>query len=154
ASLNKYLRRNSQGFNRSGIRSAFDSNSLKLQLPNSMIYFSQENCMYTTNVPRRLHHVLLVVLTCAMVFLIGLPAYAQQDQGRIGGVVKDANGAVVPGASVLVKNERTGEERTATSTESGSYIVSGLRPSTYTVTASGQNLSVRASSVQLLAGQE
>jgi outer membrane receptor protein involved in Fe transport len=112
-----------------------------------MIHFPQENCMYSTNVPR----FLLVALT---VLLIGLPAYAQQDQGRIGGVVKDANGAVVPGASVLVKNERTGEERTATSTESGSYIVSGLRPSTYTVTASGQNLSVRASSVQLLAGQE
>ena len=28
--LNKYLRRNSQGFNRSGIRSAFESRSLKL----------------------------------------------------------------------------------------------------------------------------
>jgi len=104
--------------------------------------------MYSTNVPRRL---LLVVLT---VLLIGLPAYAQQDQGRIGGVVKDANGAVVPGASVLVKNERTGEERTATSTESGSYIVSGLRPSVYTITASAQNLNVRATSIQLLAGQE
>jgi len=104
--------------------------------------------MYSTNVPRRL---LLVVLT---VLLIGLPAYAQQDQGRIGGVVKDANGAVVPGASVLVKNERTGEERTATATDSGSYIVSGLRPSSYTVTASAQNLNVRATSIQLLAGQE
>src|ERR1044072_8749480 len=113
-----------------------------------MIYLPQENCMYSTIVPRRL---LLVVLMFATVFLT---AHAQQDQGRIGGVVKDANGAVVPGASVLVKNERTGEERTATSTESGSYIVSGLRPSSYTVTASGQNLSVRATSVQLLASQE
>src|SRR4029079_3556475 len=104
--------------------------------------------MYSTNVPRRL---LLVVLMIAVVFLT---AHAQQDQGRIGGVVKDANGAVVPGASVLVKNERTGEERTATSTESGSYIVSGLRPSVYTITASAQNLNVRATSIQLLAGQE
>jgi hypothetical protein len=115
-----------------------------------MIYFPQENCMYSTNVPRRL---LLVVLTVATVFLIGLPAYAQQDQGRIGGVVKDANGAVVPGASVLMKNERTGEERTATSTDSGSYIVSDLRPSVYTITASAQNLNVRATSIQLLAAQ-
>ena len=60
----------------------------------------------------------------------------------------------MPGASIVVKNERTGEERTATSTDSGSYIVSGLRPSLYTVTASAQNLSVRATNVQLLAGQE
>ena len=60
----------------------------------------------------------------------------------------------MPGASIVVKNERTGEERTATSTDSGSYIVSGLRPSLYTVTASAQNLTVRATNVQLLAGQE
>src|SRR5215217_725629 len=117
-------------------------------MQNLTIYFPQENCMYSTNVPRR---VLLVVLT---VLLIGLPAYAQQDQGRIGGVVKDANGAVVPGASVLVKNERTGEERSATATDSGAYIVSGLRPSVYTINASAQNLNVRATSIQLLAGQE
>src|SRR5215510_2437880 len=110
--------------------------------------------MYSTNLPRRLHEFLLVFLTFATVFLISLPVQAQQDQGRIGGVVKDANGAIVPGASILVKNDRTGEERTATSTETGQYIVSGLRPSVYTVSASAQNLNVRATSVQLLAGQE
>ena len=110
--------------------------------------------MYSTNVPRRLRQCMLVVLTFATVFLISLPVLAQQDQGRIGGVVKDANNAVVPGASILVKNERTGEERTATSTDAGSYIVSGLRPSVYSVTASAQNLSVRATGVQLLARQE
>jgi hypothetical protein len=110
--------------------------------------------MYSTNVPRRLRQCLLVVLTFATVFLISLPALAQQDQSRIAGVVKDANGAVIPGASILVKNDRTGEERTATSTDAGSYIVSGLRPSVYTVTAAAQNLNVRANSVQLLAGQE
>ena len=87
--------------------------------------------MYSTNVPRRLRQCMLVVLTFATVFLISLPVLAQQDQGRIGGVVKDGNNAVVPGASILVKNERTGEERTATSTDAGSYIVSGLRPSVY-----------------------
>src|ERR1044072_3086403 len=114
-----------------------------------MFDFPQENCMYSTNVPRRL---LLVVLTFATVFLISLPVLAQQDQGRIGGVIKDANGAIVPGASILVKNDRTGEERTATSTDSGSYIVSGLRPSTYTITASAQNLNVHAANIQLLAG--
>src|SRR6185369_394373 len=117
-----------------------------MQKPNDL--FPQENCMYSTNVPRRL---LLVALMFATVLLT---AHAQQDQGRIGGVVKDTNGAVVPGASVLLKNERTGEERTATATESGSYIVSGLRPSVYTITASAQNLNVRATSIQLLAGQE
>ena len=109
--------------------------------------------MYSTNVPRRLHRLLLLLITFAAISLTH-PAHAQQDQGRIGGVVSDANGAIVPGASIIVNNERTGEERTATSTATGSYIVSALRPSLYTVTASGQNLSVRVTNVQLLVGQE
>ena len=110
--------------------------------------------MYSNNVPRPVRQVLLLVTFLATVCLIQLPAYAQQDQGRIAGTVKDSAGGLVPGASIIVKNERTGEERTATSSDTGAYIVSALRPSLYTVTASAQNLSVRATNVQLLAGQE
>src|SRR5215213_5187823 len=106
--------------------------------------------MHFSNVPRRVRHLLLAVLMFANVSLL----HAQTDQGRIGGVVTDANEAVVPGASVVVKNERTGEERTATTTESGSYTISALKPSIYTVSASAQNLTVRVTNVQLLVGQE
>src|SRR5574338_516563 len=119
-----------------------------------MILNAQENSMYSTTVRRRLPQLLVVVLTFATVFLISIVALAQTDQGRITGVVTDANGAIVPGASILVKNERTGEERTATASDFGSYIVSALRPSLYTVSASAQNLSVRATNVQLLVGRE
>jgi hypothetical protein len=83
-----------------------------------------------------------------------LPAFGQMDQGRIVGVVTDANGAIVPGVSVTAKNNRTGEERTATTNQDGTYIIAGLRPSAYTITATGQNLTIRASNVQVLAGQE
>jgi hypothetical protein len=110
--------------------------------------------MYSNNVPRRLPQLLLLVLMLATVSLFQLPAQAQQDQGRIGGVVTDANGAVVPGASIVIKSERTGDERTATSSESGAYAVSGLKASIYTVTASTNNLTVRVTNVQLLVGQE
>lgn len=109
--------------------------------------------MCSTNVPRRLHRIVLLLLTFAAISLAHT-ALGQQDQGRIGGLVKDANGGLVQGAAIVVKNERTAEERTATSTDSGSYIVSGLRPSVYSITASAQNFNVRATSVQLLAGQE
>src|ERR1044072_8588434 len=107
--------------------------------------------MYSNNVPRPVRYLVLLVMFLAT---ISLPAYAQQDQGRIAGTVTDSNGALVPGAAIVIKNERTGEDRTATSSDSGSYIVSGLRPSLYTITASAQSLTVRASSIQLLAGQE
>ena len=106
--------------------------------------------MHFDNVSGRVRYLLLAVLVLATSSLI----HAQTDHGRIGGVVTDANGAVVRGASVVVKNERTGEERTATTTDSGSYTVSGLKPSTYTLVASAQSLTVRVTNVQLLVGQE
>jgi len=53
-----------------------------------------------------------------------------------------------------VKNEKTGEERTATSTSEGVYNISSLRPSTYTVTAHATGLATTATNVQVLVGQE
>src|SRR5215813_3538400 len=99
----------------------------------------------------------IIPLVSAIILILALfqlPAFGQMDQGRIVGVVTDANGAIVPGVSVTAKNEKTGEERTVTTNEDGTYIISGLRPSTYTITATGQNLTIRASNVQVLAGQE
>ena len=61
-------------------------------------------------------------------------AFAQND-GRFVGVVLDPSGAVIPGATVVVKNERTGEERSVTSNAEGRYIVANLRPSIYTIRA-------------------
>jgi len=109
--------------------------------------------MYSRN-PRRFRRILVIVLTFAFAILVQLSASAQSDQGRLVGTVKDANGAIIPGASVLVKNERTGEERTATTNESGYYIIGSLKASLYTVTATSQGLTVRVPSVQVLVGQE
>src|SRR5260370_15032026 len=107
-----------------------------------------------TKAPQRLGAVTLIALTLGAVLIFQVTGSAQTDQGRIVGTVTDANGAVVPGASVSIKNERTGEERTATTNESGYYVVSALRPSVYSVTATAQNLTVRLIDVQLLVGQE
>ena len=106
--------------------------------------------MHLNSVPQRVRNLLLLVLLLGIASL----AHAQTDQGRIVGTVSDAAGAIIPGASVTVKNERTGEERTVTTNDSGYYIVSALKPAVYTVTASAQNLNVRVANVQLLVGQE
>jgi len=96
-----------------------------------------------SRVPRLLNRILLIVIALATLFVLPLSAYAQTDQGRIAGTVTDSNGALVPGAAVVVKSERTGEERTAVTNEVGYFIVSALRPSTYTVTASAKDLSAK-----------
>ncbi len=37
--------------------------------------------------------------------------FSQNDSARITGTVTDASGAVIPSASITVKNEKTGQER-------------------------------------------
>ena len=68
-------------------------------------------------------------------------AFAQND-GRFVGVVLDPSGAVIPGATVVVKNERTGEQRSVTSNAEGRYMVANLRPSVYTIKASSPKLAL------------
>ena len=106
------------------------------------------------NSPPRLRRTLRVFLTLAIISIFPVLGMAQADQGRIVGTVTDANGGIVPGATVVVKSEKTGEERTATTNESGYYIVAALKPSQYTVIATAQNLTVRVTNVQVLVGQE
>jgi Carboxypeptidase regulatory-like domain/TonB dependent receptor len=86
--------------------------------------------------------------------LIVLPGLclAQTDRGGITGTVRDQNGAIVPGASVVVKNDRTAEERTATSNDEGRYSISALKPSTYTVSVKANGLTATATGIQVLVG--
>src|SRR3989442_15321573 len=105
-------------------------------------------------VPPRLGRISIIAIALAVLFVFPLTADAQTDQGRIVGTVTDTNGALVPGATIVVKNERTGEERTATTNETGHFIVSALRPSSYSVTASAKDLSAKTTNTQLLVGQE
>src|SRR6476620_1904934 len=99
--------------------------------------------------------VLKAVTMAALVWLTSvLPASAQAD-GRFAGTVLDSSGAFVPGATVTVKNEKTGEERTATSSGQGIYVLTNLKPSMYTIRAkSGDFAPLEYTGMQLLAGQE
>ena len=56
--------------------------------------------------------------------------------GDISGVVSDPTGAVVPNASVSLKNIDTGGSQTAKSNSTGSYHFSLLQPGNYSVTVS------------------
>ena len=105
-------------------------------------------------VPQRLGRISLIAIALAVLFVFPLIANAQSDQGRIAGTVTDSNGALVPGATIVVKNERTGEERTTTTNEVGYFIVTALHPSSYSVTVSARDLSAKAANIQVLVGQE
>ena len=62
-------------------------------------------------------------------------AFAQTDEGRITGIVRDTSGGVVPGTSVVAVNDHTGDIRETVTTAEGRYVFLGLKPSVYTIKA-------------------
>ena len=77
---------------------------------------------------------LLVTLAAAP----GLWAQTQITTGVIQGVVQDESGAVVPGATVTVRNLDTNLEQTAETNERGRFVFLQLRSGPYTLRASKQ----------------
>jgi len=61
-------------------------------------------------------------------------AHAQVSTGSLGGSITDPNSAIVPGASISVKNEATGVELKTTSSDAGLYVFPTLNTGIYTVT--------------------
>lgn len=80
----------------------------------------------------------LILLTCSL-------ALAQFDVGRITGTVYDPSGAVVPGATVTIKNVGTGKETTAKSDASGNYSAPSLPFGNYIVTATASGFGTATS---------
>src|SRR6185503_18893749 len=80
-------------------------------------------------------------LASILLTLLIVPTILAQSQittGQIQGLVQDANGAVVPGVNIEVKNLETNLVKTATTNEEGRYVVLALPPGNYQVTASKQ----------------
>jgi hypothetical protein len=61
-------------------------------------------------------------------------ALAQSDTAAMTGFVRDPSGAVVPNATVNIRNEATGVERRLTSNQDGYFVASSLPPAFYTIT--------------------
>jgi hypothetical protein len=80
---------------------------------------------------KTLRQALVVGLLVAMT---GSFAAAQTFTGGLRGAVRDANG-VIPGVTVELVNEATGQTRDAVSNESGEYSFTAVPPSVYTVRA-------------------
>jgi hypothetical protein len=90
-----------------------------------------------------------------MVLMAATRAFAQGDLAQFAGSVRDSTGAFVSGAQVSVKNQRTGEERTATTGDSGTFLITNLKPSVYTVRATKQGFApVEYTEMPLTVGSE
>lgn len=86
--------------------------------------------------------------------LVVSPVFGQGSGGSsaLNGVVVDGQGAVVPGATIEVRNQATGVSETVISNASGAFAVPALSPGLYTVTVSLSGFKTHvAENVRLLA---
>ena len=81
------------------------------------------------------------------------PAHAQTTTGQIRGTVTNASGAAVANASVTAVNPATNQSFRVVTDASGQYSLTGLRPATYTITATGPSGAVFTQDVALGVGQ-
>jgi hypothetical protein len=78
-----------------------------------------------------------LVLVAALVFAV--PAtHAQSSSAALDGTVLDASGAVVPGATVVLKNQASGDERSIVSNGEGYFTFAAVLPGAYSVTVTRQ----------------
>ncbi len=95
----------------------------------------------------------VVLVLCVAVW--SATVHAQSEQGRLTGTVRDATGAFVAGATINVKNDRTGDVRTAEADSAGKFFVGSLKPSTYTIKVTKSGFGpVEYPTMPIAAGQE
>jgi hypothetical protein len=77
---------------------------------------------------------LFLWLLVAVCLATAVPAMAQSGRGTLTGTVNDANGAVIPGASLSLREASTGSVYAAVSSAQGIYTFPVLPPGTYNLT--------------------
>jgi hypothetical protein len=79
-------------------------------------------------------------------------ASAQLEAGQISGTVLDQSDAVVPGATISIRNADTNSVRTVVSSATGAYLVPGLAPATYEVTVTAGAFKTYTAKVEVTVG--
>ena len=98
--------------------------------------------------------ILSIAFISTLILLSTSAAFAQTHRGSLRGTVYDPNKAVVPGATVSLTNQETGEARSTNSGEQGAYALSSLRPGRYRLSISAPGFATFPDEFTLLVNQE
>lgn len=88
----------------------------------------------------------------SVISFITISAQSEAGSASIEGTITDANGAVVQGASVNIKNSETGLERNVVTNERGHFSASVLPVGVYTVTVTAKGFAVIPVETKLTVG--
>ncbi len=96
------------------------------------------------------------ILLLAYVCLISLrpDACAQTSLGKINGLIRDSSGAVIPTATVTLKNQDTNVARTTVSTETGLYTFASVPAGNYLINLEHSGFKKFEGKLVLMVGQE
>lgn len=75
-----------------------------------------------------------LILALPLLLLLVLNLWPQAGTGSVGGSVRDQTGAVIPGATVILKNVATNITLKTTTNEAGMYMFPGINPGRYDLT--------------------
>lgn len=90
----------------------------------------------------RFSQVRSVLVAMCVVLGLAMPGWAQFDTASVLGAVRDASGAVVPGATMTLTSTATGVSQTQLTSAEGDYEFLTVKPGTYLVTAEKPGFSV------------
>jgi hypothetical protein len=109
--------------------------------------------MVRSGFPARLVPLLFMLALAAA--LPAAPAAAQTTNAVLSGVVNDAQGGVLPGVTVTVRNTETGFTRTVVTEADGRYRLAGLAPGRYELRSELQGFgAVAVTDITLTTGGE
>ena len=76
------------------------------------------------------------ITTLLVILFVFSPVFlaAQSDRGGISGRITDNTGAVIPLATVVLRNESTGVAQSAVTNDDGVYVFQSLNPGSYAIT--------------------
>ena len=88
--------------------------------------------------PKSMRRRLIAAVGCLALACLAnpLPSSAQVNTGTLSGHVSDPSGAIVRNATIILKDQSTGYERTVTTPDDGNYLFPDLPIGTYTLTVS------------------
>ena len=85
--------------------------------------------------------------------LVAVTSFAQSANSSLRGVVTDPTGAVVPGATISLFAQATGQTIKTTSKSTGEYQLPQIAPAKYTITVTAEGFGSQVKSAEILVNQ-
>ena len=87
---------------------------------------------------RRIPVVHTAAMLCLLLLLFAGSAVAQVSTASVNGVIRDPQGAVIPGATIVLHSVETAVEHSSVSNSAGNYVILNITPGRYTIEASAK----------------